>query len=174
MTIFVLISGCLSTLELKEGDNCTTPNGEVASCASLLSCKVILDAISTVQERFVIDFARASQCGFEGLPLVCCGKKAYFDTPENLNTALNQLKENDTDEDLWSSTETYEDVLPSKETCGLHNSSVEGENSRQYPWMAAIVYKNPNTSELELKCVGSFIHPSFVLTAANCTPLDDR
>ncbi|KAF2887373.1 hypothetical protein ILUMI_18799, partial [Ignelater luminosus] len=57
------------------GDKCITPNGETTTCKAITDCPVIKNAVIR-RDPGAKEFAQKSQCGHDGIPLVCCGTVA--------------------------------------------------------------------------------------------------
>lgn len=136
----------------EKNDPCVTPNNEEATCIRLSTCKILQDGVLTLN-RTIIDFIRASSCGNDGEPLVCCGSDVtYVQSLEPLQHKL----------------------LPNTSQCGyqeLDERIMGGEvaNVFEFPWMVLLGYKqNRNDESAGYKCGGTLINKRYVLTAAHC------
>ncbi|KAF2885413.1 hypothetical protein ILUMI_20758 [Ignelater luminosus] len=64
--------------------------------------------------------------------------------------------------------------LPDRTHCGIQGSDnriVGGEQTLydEFPWVVAIVHKNKQNEETNIKCGDSLINKRFVLTSASCS-----
>lgn len=142
-----------------------TPNGENAQCVSIYNCPVIVKALANRTPE-VVRFIRASRCGYDADPLVCCGTVATYEqifTSDPLdNTPASQTNK--------PNQHRNRNLLP--EICGeqvfgnrIHGGNVTGID--EYPWMALLEYQNRGTSAGH-NCGGVLISNRYVLTAAHC------
>ncbi|XP_031333000.1 phenoloxidase-activating factor 1-like [Photinus pyralis] len=162
----------LNAAELNEV--CVTPNGEQAKCIPINSCHVIRQAIAYLNPE-AIEFAQASQCGYENGPLVCCGSSGRKTTPSPSSTTTPSAQSVPQPEENFSLSPLDDQQLPDGTLCGIQikqrdNRIVGGNISDIYdfPWMAALKYRKPDGSDAGFRCGGTLISSRFVLTAAQC------
>lgn len=165
--------------------DCLTPNQESARCIPITSCKIIVEAVQT-RNQTAVNFARDSQCGFDGkIPLVCCGSTAYYtgerDPLDDIFGIFNSLptkkkspeqEKKDLEAVILQNFNTK--ALPDRTVCGLEkedNRIWGGEQTEldEFPWMVALEYKNKmDNTPAGVRCGGSLINNRYILTAAHC------
>ncbi|KAF5298248.1 hypothetical protein FQR65_LT09759 [Abscondita terminalis] len=128
---------------------CTTPNSETGRCIPVKSCSVITNALENGSNE-AIRFAQQSQCGYDSVPLVCCGTKG-LQTDEVYSHRL----------------------LPNRNICGVESTNdriVGGTNTDidEFPWLALLQYVDDFGDDAGFRCGGTLINERYILTAAHC------
>lgn len=139
---------------------CVTPNGEIGTCVSIRSCDVILKAIIS-RNSSAIEFAKKSQCGYDGEPLVCCGSIAVDVGVQSFNGAIQEIP--------YSDNQYFPDVTICGEYKTISKNKAESTVPYEFPWVGALVYKSKTTGKkVGVKCTGTLITSVYVLTTAAC------
>ncbi|KAF2896084.1 hypothetical protein ILUMI_10082 [Ignelater luminosus] len=168
LKIFIIFVYSSFIFAQENENSCVTPNGEAAKCIPIDDCKVIKQAITYLEED-AIAFARKSQCGFNNVPLVCCG------TTGRLTTTTPEFNfEEVTSSPAILPTPINDINLPDDTLCGIQGRTdkiLGGEITGvfEFPWMVALKYvqhRQPSTSSF--RCSGTLINQRYVLTAAQC------
>ncbi|KAK4881500.1 hypothetical protein RN001_004819 [Aquatica leii] len=130
---------------------CTTPTRENGRCIPVKSCKIITDALASGTSE-AIRFAQQSQCGYDSVPLVCCGTRSVQQQ----------------DGDIFSHR-----LLPNRNVCGIEitNDRIVGGTSTdidEFPWLVLLRYLDDFGDDAGFRCGGSLINERYILTAAHC------
>jgi len=127
----------------------------ISNCSALL--QLVFQAKSGNQEAKTELLER--QCGFErSLPKVCCEREG--DAPTTLQPSIEKTK------------------VEIPQACGQSsvgsNRVVHGEPARlnEWPWIAALGYKNLSTGQIVYRCGATLVTARHVVTAAHCVRED--
>ncbi|KAF2891877.1 hypothetical protein ILUMI_14313 [Ignelater luminosus] len=156
--ITILLLGLLAIyVNGQPGRPCTTPNGESTQCISIYNCPILYGAL-TSKNKDTVRFLRASQCGFDVDPYVCCGTTASYQRTPSVRPTRRQIQGG-------------QSLLPNRQNCGFQvDERVLGgteTTKREFPWMALLQYKK-NSGGLTFSCGGVIINKRYILTAAHC------
>jgi len=171
MHIHVCVVAVLFTAVFAAEKNtpCITPNGENAKCISVYECSAIKKAIAYLDPD-AVEFAKRSQCGHDNGALVCCGTTGRFTTPADTSGTTEPIYVFNAESFPKHVDHLY---LPDGTLCGLQvapNKKPDSKTSEidEYPWMAALRYKQMYGSGSDVLCSGTLISDQYVLTAAEC------
>ncbi|XP_050511896.1 phenoloxidase-activating factor 1 isoform X1 [Diabrotica virgifera virgifera] len=165
----------IAQLRRKRGSTCTTPNGELATCASIYDCSHFVKAIRN-RIPSQLNFVKKSQCGYDTAPLVCCGSAIEFSTTRN--PPSDPVGNSNPVGRVLPAAFTRSSALPDRSTCGFQksdeNENVEGliyggveTELKEFPWMALLGYRT-RYGTTKWACGGTLISHRYILTAAHC------
>ncbi|XP_031350098.1 chymotrypsin-like protease CTRL-1 [Photinus pyralis] len=147
--VFILVCSALGTVSAEE---CTTNNGEVGTCTTLLECPIIFAALAN-PNKSAIDILDKHFCKPGKRDMVCCTKSSSK-RPHIQHSIPN---------------------ISNRLYCGLQHSDdyfhpINEVSIYEFPWLALIILHVNDKDETRsfAICSGTLINERYVLTSTDC------